>query len=82
MDLKRCSLDDVSKWNERANREKAKAIDYIFDENQAKIKVAWISMKFSGIVYWSITNHSCEFQFANPKDSTKNKVQIDWSLGV
>ena len=38
-------------------------------------------MKFSEIVYRSITNHSGEFQFVIPKDSTKNRYQIDlWKI--
>ncbi|KAI2799177.1 hypothetical protein BLOT_013185, partial [Blomia tropicalis] len=44
--------------------------------------VAWILMKFSGMVYCLITNHFCEFQFKNQKDSTQNRIQIDSFLGV
>ena len=32
------------------NLKKAKPIALIFGKNQAKIKIAWIGMKFSGIV--------------------------------
>ena len=39
-------------------------------------------MKFSGIINWSIINHSWKFQFEILKDFTKKWIQIDWFFGV
>ncbi|KAI2797649.1 hypothetical protein BLOT_014183 [Blomia tropicalis] len=35
--------------------------------------VAWILMKLLWMVFCLITNHFCEFQLKNPKDSTQNR---------
>ncbi|KAI2798096.1 hypothetical protein BLOT_015138, partial [Blomia tropicalis] len=72
-----CEFQFKNQKDSTQNRIQIDSFFGVMSINLDLVFVAWISMKFSGMVYCLITNHFCEFQFKNQKDYTQNRIQID-----